>query len=68
MFSRSQSTEQNELHIQFMLYIIREAGLGDSVKVPWTFFERKPLFQEARVELFPFSSSQNLASRLSVQM
>lgn len=34
MFSRSQSTEQNELHIQFMLYIIREAGLCDSVKVP----------------------------------
>lgn len=34
MFSRSQSTEQNELHISFMLCIIREAGLSDSVKVP----------------------------------
>ena len=32
------------------------------------FLERKPLFHGARVELFPFSSSKNLASRLSVQM
>lgn len=41
-----------------MLYIIREAGFGDSVKVPWAFFEIKPSFQGSRVELFCFSSSK----------
>lgn len=35
MFSRSRSTEQNELHVQFVWHIIiREAAVGDSVKAP----------------------------------
>lgn len=51
-----------------MLDIISEAGLSNSVKVPWAFFEIKPSFQGARLEPFPFSSSKNLASCLSVQM